>query len=491
MAVNYFAALPNELIHHIFSEVADFNAEPPSSTKFTNEPSPELTRSIHQPIKVLSLVCHRWRQIVLPELFRNSRVTLNCAHQWLRLCPGVSRHLRRHSKRSSRASELFSDIQAMESRQLNKVTEGPEYFDAPLSFEYISEEDDILMNVPRQYLHWIPSPRGNVESYLKFIKDYGLTSKVKSLVVYTEQEMEQHRKDAEDLLAIRETTALWRNVLTYINLSRIVIAAPPSTMATLASSREDSGDTWAFEMPLHYLCLSTISPHEGLFTETSPPLTNSSRASISPISYPSPALTSKPSSPRSPTCLLNMRPWRHISYNEGTMIKGYSHYEYQWKTPPKILPVILLWLSKEPAHSPQTPRILSIQYTSLFPYKDHINYIAGILPSLHSLRYFDVKIASTKMLDDKEKVGRAQMGDVWQNWKDSYDVIWRQWLRAAPVGAMLRSRDVDEGDRLVGSIRKRVQCERLEKTLVGQRVIKVLKEETEEGRWVRIGDESE
>jgi hypothetical protein len=489
MVVNHFAALPNELIYHIFSEVADLNAEPPSSTKFTDDPSPELTRNDHQPIKVLSLVCRRWRVIVLPELFKHSRVSLNCAPQWLRLCPSVGRHLRQLSLKSARASKLLCDIQALESRQLNQATVVPEYFDALTLFEYVSQEDgNILRDVPSQYLHWIPSQRGNVGLFLKFIEDYQLTARVKSLVVYTEQEVGQHRKDDEELLAIKETTALWRNIFKCINPSSIVIAAPPSTMAALASSREDSDDTWAFEMPLHYLCLSTLSPHESVFTGTSRPYSSSSQASVLIGTSPNKTFAIKPSSPRSPTCLLNMRRWRHIRYNEGTMIKGYSHYEYQWKAPPRILPVILLWLSKEPTHSPQTPQILSIEYTSLFPYKDHINIIAGILPSLRSLQYFDVKLASTKMLDDKMKVGRAQMGDVWQNWKDSYDVIWRKWLGAAPVGAMLRSRDVEEGERLVRSIRKRLHCERLEKTLVGQKVIQVLREETDEGRWVRIGE---
>jgi hypothetical protein len=464
-------ALPTELIRQIFSTVANFDAPPPSAEKFCEEPSPELTRSTNKPMKALSWVCHRWRDIILPELFKYSRVSLNCDSQWLSLSAELAQHLQ--CDRSARARDLIREIQATQAHQL--ITAMP--------FKYIAPGDEYMQKIPCNHYHWVPSSRGNVDSFLQFIEKYELTSRVKSLVVYTEQEVERYRENIEEVLAVREIATMWRNVFHCIDPERVVIAAPPSTLAALASSREDSMDTWAFEMTLHYLCFSTTSPYEDLLAESTRPLSSASAVSGSASTPPSPTSVVK-----SPTCILNMRRWRDIAYNEGTMIKGYSHYEYQWKCPPRILPVILLWLSKEPATSPHTPQILSVQYTSLFPYTEHINTIARILSSLPSLRYFDVKLASTKLLDDKMIVGRAQMSDVWSNWKDSYRFIWSCWLRTAPVGTIFRSRDVDEGSHLAASIWKRLPTEEWEQTVVGQRLVKILRRDEEEGTWVRIAD---
>jgi hypothetical protein len=464
-------ALPAELIVQIFSAVADFDAPSPSAEKFCDEPSPELTRCTNKPMKVLSLVCHRWRDIMLPELFRYSRVSLNCDSQWLSLSTELAQHLQ--GDRSVQATKLISEIQATQSHLL--ITEMP--------FKYIAPGDEYMQKLPCNHYHWVPSSRGNVDAFLQFIEKYELTSNVKSLVVYTEQEMERYREDIEEVLAVREIATMWRNVFHCIDPERVVIAAPPSTLAALASSREDSMDTWAFEMTLHYLCFSTISPYEHLFPESSRPSSSTSTPSGSRSTPPSPTSIVK-----SPTCILNMRRWRDIAYNEGTMIKGYSHYEYQWKCPPRILPVILLWLSKEPAISPQTPQILSVQYTSLFPYTEHVNTIARILSCLPSLRYFDVKLASTKLLDDKIIVGRAQMSDVWSNWKDAYRCIWSSLLRTAHVGTIFRSRDVEEGAHLAISIQKRLLTEELEQTAIGQRHVPILRRDGD--MWVRVADDS-
>jgi hypothetical protein len=486
---DYFLRLPNELIHLIFSYVADLIAEPPSSTKFHDEPTPELTRNAHQPVKLMSLVCHRWRYILLLDLFKYSRVSLNCDAQWLGLSPSLAQYFRKHQPRSTRATQLLFEIETTETRRLTTGAVKSSDFEAPMSFEYVSPEDSYLNNVSSEHYRWIPTSRGNVASFLKFVEENELSSKIKSLVVFTEREMSLDKSDAHIVLAEREACALWRSIFKQITLPRIVVAAPPSTMAILASSREDSPDTWAFEMSLHYLCFSTTPISEGFQNEIERPSSSNSQTSTSTVASSDPkqfSTFSAQTSPKSQSALHNTRPWRHLAYNEGTMINGYSHYEYQWKTPPKVFPTLLLWLSKEP-RSPHSPQITSIEYTSLFPYHEHITYISWTLASLRNLQYLDIKFASPSLLDDPERLGKAQMGDVWANFKESYKAIYEYWLKKARVGTVLNSRDMGVGQKLSESIRKRVRCMKQEKTMVGLRMVIVLRERAE-GVWVRDDD---
>lgn len=65
--------LPEELLLSIF-ELLD--SEAPSVTKSRQEPSLELTTSDVHGYKDLSSVSKRWRRIVLPLLFRYSKISL-------------------------------------------------------------------------------------------------------------------------------------------------------------------------------------------------------------------------------------------------------------------------------------------------------------------------------------------------------------------------------------------------------------------------------
>lgn len=230
--------LPNELIQHIFDNVTDFTAAPPSVAKFTAEPSPSLTVNPVHPIKQMSLVCRRWRAHLMQELFKYTRVSLDCESQWL-----------------------------------------------------------------------CPSPSETVCDYLQFVKESNLQTKIDSLVVYTEHSIASQRQNVEETRIIRATASLWKTIFGCFSPPRLVISAPPSTMASLASSIEDSDDTWAFEMPLHYLCFSREAANS---TPVSP--------STKSPSYSSSAFVSE------------IQPWTHLAYNEGTMLTGYAHYEWYAST---------------------------------------------------------------------------------------------------------------------------------------------------------------
>jgi hypothetical protein len=232
--MNFINNLPDELIQHIFDNVANFTASPPSVANFAGEPSPALTTNPDRSIKHMSLVCRRWRIHLLHDLFKYTRVSLGIHPSWLHVSPPVE-----------------------------------------------------------------------VDDFLKFVAENALQSKIRSLVVYTEHTVPSQRQNIEETSIIRGTVALWRAIFSCISPPRLVISAPPSTMAFLASSIEDSDDTWAFEMPLHYLCLARD---------------DTSSLPLRPV----PKLPSSNSS----AFVSEMQPWTHLSYNEGSMLTGYAHYEW-------------------------------------------------------------------------------------------------------------------------------------------------------------------
>ncbi len=66
-------SLPNELLLHIFSYL---DGPRPSASALLDEPHIDLTKSNDAPLKKASLVARKWRQIILPLLFKHAQFTL-------------------------------------------------------------------------------------------------------------------------------------------------------------------------------------------------------------------------------------------------------------------------------------------------------------------------------------------------------------------------------------------------------------------------------
>lgn len=60
--------LPNEILSQIFLE---FDCEAPSSTKLKDQPTFDIISSTNTTLKNCSLVCTRWRQIIIPTLYKH------------------------------------------------------------------------------------------------------------------------------------------------------------------------------------------------------------------------------------------------------------------------------------------------------------------------------------------------------------------------------------------------------------------------------------
>jgi len=338
--------LPNELLLEIFALSTDLNAEPPSTTKFTLEPSQNLTQAEEHPIKDLSRVCKRWRPLVLPDLVSYAQVSL--------------------------------------------------------------------------YSYWVPAEWDEVQRFVEFLVTNDLLKFVKNLLVYARKGVEKIRTSSMETLIIQETKNLWRKIFSTINPRQLIIVAPPSTMAILAGSDDGEWDSWLFDMRCHYLKLST-------------PLGSSHEASGE-------AYSSTPTTPTGRSCqrfVYNIRPWTHVCYNEGTAIKGYGHYEYQWKKMPAILPNLMEWIAKG-----QDPQVQSLNYTSLFPYRSHLKDILHPLERLPHFREFRTKLADPDLLDDKERLGKAQPSDLYREWENCHSAV-GEWLASMRGGTVYSTADTD------------------------------------------------
>ncbi|KAL6704304.1 hypothetical protein ACN47E_008368 [Coniothyrium glycines] len=385
-------ALPNELLIQIASHL---DGEPPSITKYAHEPSIGLTYSTSTPLKSLSLMSWRWRKLVLPILFSYARFPLDKDPQWAaidaRLVDSMQGQL------TTLSNHEFLIYQNMRSKfKSTSVFAFDETFDDLLINLCRAQEGDNFLNSVPQLL-WLPHLHKKFNNFVQFVSDHMLKSHIKSLVVYTEEEYRLHHASTADAPLSRAVQEIWSQIFSCLNPVRIVVAAPPSTLAGLLDTQMLSSDTWAFDMKMHYIELLQ-SRSLGLEHE---------KEACRPWG----------------TILIHKRPWSHLSYNEGSSNTAYSTYEYHLKQSPKMLYLILVRLAKE---AQACCNITSFSFIGVFPFATNITTITRALHRIPALQKVSFQLApgpENNLLDDPKRMGRAQHRDFWLEWTESYKVI--------------------------------------------------------------------
>ncbi len=203
--------LPEEVLLSILTFL---DAKPPSFLCARDEPSIASLESEAKPLKILSTVSHKWRRLVLPFLF-----------QYMRL--------------------LLEDVDPFWNDMFNGL---------PIFFT----------------LAWGHRSLPTALDVFEFVDMYNLTELATSLVVYT------NRIVALDILSEHgdQVVSLWDKVLQHFNPTRLVIIAPPLSLAGLTACHTDTADAWAFRIPYQRIELRTqrcdiptfpISLHESVF----------------------------------------------------------------------------------------------------------------------------------------------------------------------------------------------------------------------------------
>jgi len=326
-------SLPNELLIHIASQL---DLPPPSVLKFRHEPTPQLTVSDSIPLKCLSQVSWRWRKIALPILFKYARIALDPEPQWVpvdaRLVDSMQGQLTSLSHHEFRIyTKMRSKFKSSSAFAYEET-----FDDLLISLCRIQDGDKFLKSVPR--ILWLPHLPSSFTQFGRFVHRYTLKHHIKNVVVYTHQEYELRPVTTANAPMARAVNEIWTHVFSYIEPTRVVVAAPPTTMAGLLDTQMQSADAWAFDMKTHYIELLQPEPLrlEHMTTDCRP--WNST--------------------------LIHKRPWYHLSYNEGSSIAAYSTYEYHLKQSPRILYLLLLRLAKE---AQSCCNIISFDFTGVFP----------------------------------------------------------------------------------------------------------------------------
>ncbi|ORY17118.1 hypothetical protein BCR34DRAFT_556059 [Clohesyomyces aquaticus] len=425
-------ALPNEILIQIASHL-DLGA--PSIAKFPHEPSPQLTSSDKTPLKTLSRVSWKWRKIVLSSLFYYSRIILDKEPQWVpidaRLIENMQGHL---TSLSDHETQIYQKMRGkFKSSSMWAFDES--FDDLLINLCPVHEEDAFLKSVPATL--WLPRLPKWFTHFTRFVADYNLKHHIRSIVLVADKEYELSDIPSADVPLGRAVSEIWSQIFSHLEPLRVVVAAPPTTLAGLLGTQVLSSDVWAFDMKMHYIEL--VQPR-------------SSRADHTRESNCRPW----------DSALVHRRPWTHLGYNEGSSITAYSTYEYHLKQSPKMLYLILLRLAKE---AQDCCNIHSFSFYAVFPFSTNLTTVIRALHKVKTLRKVQFQLApgdENILLDARDKMGRAQPRDLWMEWNESYKAI-ASFLGSYtfPNGAEFVSSDcsnlslADEVDRLMSMLRER------------------------------------
>jgi hypothetical protein len=381
--------LPNELLIQIAFHL---DHEPPSIAKFAHEPSVQLTCSDWIPLKTLSQVSWPWRKIVLPILFRYSRIPLDNESQWVsmnaQLLTGMELQL---TKLSDHEFKIYAK---MRSRSKSNPTFYKESINAVMTnLCRVQDGDDFFKSLPS--ILWFPHLPNTFAEFRRFVTQYTLKHHIKSIVMHTNKEEERPVPDTPLARAVFE---IWTQVFSCLEPNRVVVAAPPRTLAALLDTQTLSNDIWAFGMETHYIELLQPEPLR---------LDHISAACERPWD----------------SALIHRRPWYHIGYNEGSSISAYSTYEYHAKQCPRILYLTLLRLAKE---AQTCCNITSFSFTGVFPFATNVTSIVRALHHIPTIKNVSFQLApgpENDLLSDAKRRGRAQSSDFWLEWRESYKCL--------------------------------------------------------------------
>lgn len=419
MPATTIASLPEEILLTIF-EYLDSPA--PSKLKARLEPTLSLTsddENDHHILKSISQVSHIWRRITLPLLFRFSRLRLDIPQraEWSR-CPACG------------DSSSTSAAIPVDETHMSFFTTAVE------SIENRSGGDESTPSRDRSFtlstIHAAARLHHATTDYLTFLRMHNLPGAVLSLVLLTNRMIEEsqlrfpHRMAATTDYRYRAAAELWHQVFSVIpKLKRCVIVAPPADLACLTNCAIDLFGDWAFEdMGFHILELGIdvagcqSPPLSGDASSTSIP-SKSTTLSYVPEEYPGVAASS----------ILKIRPWSHLSLNEGSFLRAYGTYEYFERGPPSLIYSIKDCLSSNRrAWRPHSESgmdlsaLKSFAYTAILPFANHCDF-RQLLPYINEL---DIKLApdpTSGILQDKDRVGKAELGDCWSEYFDAYRAI--------------------------------------------------------------------
>ena len=197
--------------------------------------------------------------------------------------------------------------------------------------------------------------------------------------------------------AIRQSN-IWLPMVQILDLvkpSVMTLVFKPSLFAEILSYELDLTSQWIFNVDLQVLQLRMSRD-------------------LAPLSK-------TPQKTRDSRNVFGMRKWTHCTFNQGSSIGAYSHYEFFFLRPPSIF---IPWsdASEYPINC-SFEHLVSLDYVAIFPI-NHMSEICVWINRMKNLKRLRVQFAPTPsndVLDDPSALGKCQPGDLWQEFEDCYN----------------------------------------------------------------------
>ncbi|CZT24414.1 uncharacterized protein RCC_10140 [Ramularia collo-cygni] len=283
---------------------------------------------------------------------------------------------------------VLKDISSV-SRSWRRIT-------LPLLFRFTRSLDDPTKGIKDE------------KNFLNFVRKNALN--VQSVVLSIRKLEEQDRPPPSQDNVNLDVARFWQTLLRVTNASRIVILAPPAELARLTECTIDLSTEWAFEeMDYHLLELRCEIPSSARSTE------QTFDAAVRSQSMPPDRSLNRIAA----NSILMLKPWSHLALNEGSFLRAYSTYEYFERGPPSLVLSIMNCFAARERHAVSWSSLRSFSYTAILPFADHLDFRA-ILPHLDELDIQLAPDATSNILNDKSRIGRAQMEDCWQELRAAY-----------------------------------------------------------------------
>ncbi|KAL8665178.1 MAG: hypothetical protein Q9202_002400 [Teloschistes flavicans] len=248
--------------------------------------------------------------------------------------------------------------------------------------------------------------KGNADPYLRGLKgvltlvqQHNLIGKIHALTLYFSlgSRLDQHYLTDFKFKAIK--------MIAQLNPLALTIMGPPSLLGNLLDLNVETKDEWAFGPRLQVVRLK--QDYHRSRTEKS-------------------AIWERP------TSLWYSRPWIEASFNEGSSLSAYSTYAYHSMTTPSVLHCLYgrQWFGFDmPA---VLPFLRHFEFVAIFPLWDHIVEVMNAIRSLPHLVSLTTQItpsttAKDNILEDPERVGKAELSDLWAETDASYRYM-AQWI---------------------------------------------------------------
>ena len=242
----------------------------------------------------------------------------------------------------------------------------------------------------------------DIPELISFVRKQELRGRIRSLVLYA------------STLEEVDSATLWslvQDAVDAIDPSSVTFMLPPATFEAILPYQLEMEHAWAFNIPLQILRL-----------EQNQERNQQARLTTSGTDHK----------------LFGLRPWVHMTFNEGSSVQAYSTYEFFSKRPPSVFyPKV-----SEPSFNPFPsvyknilPRIVSLDYIAVFPIDRRV-LPYGLFPCLKSLKHLRIRLAPTKsnnVLDNPKILGRCSRSDLWIELRSAYVTftgVWIDWARS-------------------------------------------------------------